>query len=198
MRYSSYALSSESVGMGKAYRHGRDLIICLMWLVGWVTVGLGSKQYLPTVFVGNISYYTESEKIETLIEDLRNSSYIQPNSINNWHSAYLDWLKTERAGQIAKYYLKIVLPGKQCSPQKFIVTVVISPRFVSRFGIIIKPVVGQCKLSKTCMHLAASQSAFTPLWVNMVNFQKHIRVYQLLGNVYNVLVVIAQIPAVCT
>lgn len=52
---------------------------------------------------GNVSYYNDTEKIQSLITELNDTGYIQEGTFANWNQAYIEWLKTERAKQVGYY-----------------------------------------------------------------------------------------------
>lgn len=46
----------------------------------------------------------DRDKIERLLDELRESDYVLPGSISSWHTAYLEWLKSSTAADVAWYY----------------------------------------------------------------------------------------------
>jgi len=58
---------------------------------------------IADLYVGNVSYYNDTEKIQSLITELNDTGYIQEGTFANWNQAYIEWLKTERAKQVGYY-----------------------------------------------------------------------------------------------
>ena len=54
-----------------------------------------------------MSYYNDTEKIQALISDLKDSGYVKEGSVVDWHSSYIAWLKTTEANNAGYYGLEL-------------------------------------------------------------------------------------------
>ena len=62
--------------------------------------------YYGCIVTGNVDYYNDTQKIQSIIAELHGSGYVQNGTMANWHQAYIDWLKTKTAKDVGYYYYK--------------------------------------------------------------------------------------------